>query len=260
MDLASVIGLVMAMGAFFVGYIMEGGNLVALLWHPSALIIIVGGTIGMTMAGVSMHTVKQIPKALGLAFFPSKEDAHSVVDALSQMAEKARKEGLLALQDDISRQSNPLLVRGLTMIVDGTDPDAVKETLAAQVDIEKGRIMAQAAVLEAAGGYSPTAGIVGTVMGLIVVLGNLGGSTEELGHGIAAAFAATFFGILLANAFWLPIGNKVKLYAKERAELGHMIITGLVSLQTGENPRTMREKLEVYLGVPAAPGSKGGEG
>lgn len=260
MDLATIIGLAIAFLSVGIGYLMEGGDIIALVWHPSALLIIVGGTVGMTVAGAPMATVRQMGKAIASAFFPRHEDAGAVVETLVGLAEKARKEGLLALQDDIGRLSNPLLSRGLNMIVDGTDPDAVRESLETQVALEKSRTDSQAAVLEAAGGYSPTAGIIGTVMGLIIVLGNLGGDTQALGQGIATAFAATFFGILLANAFWLPLGTKVKIYAKENAQVGHMIIVGLVSLQTGENPRTMREKLDVFLGAPttAAP-ERGGE-
>lgn len=262
MDLATVVGLVVAFLSLGVGYWLEGGDFLALIWHPSALLIILGGTMGMTVVGAPMATLRQMGRTIALAFFPRQEDAQALVNTIVGLAEKARKEGLLALQDDVARLTNPLLARGLNMIVDGTDPDAVRESLETQVNVERQRTEAQAAVLEAAGGYSPTAGIIGTVMGLIIVLGNLGSDTRALGQGIATAFSATFFGILLANVFWLPLGHKVKAYARERSVLGQMIIAGLVSLQTGENPRTMREKLEVYAGGPApgpAPAAGGGQ-
>lgn len=247
MDLAALLGILVAIVSLTVAFVIDGGQVLALIAHPSALMVVLGGTIGMTMTGFPMRRITSMHKILASAFTPKVDDAGRVVEALVAIAEKARKEGLLALQDDVSRLDNPLLSRGLTMIVDGVDPDDVRRSLEQQVSLERSQQNGQAAVLEAAGGYSPTAGIIGTVMGLILVLANLGGDMSTLGQGISTAFMATFYGVLFANVFWLPLANKIKAYAKEREELGRLIISGLVALQSGENPRSIREKLIVYL-------------
>lgn len=247
MDLAAPVGITLTFVAVVVAYLLDGGNLLTLVKHAAPFVLIPLATIGMTMASFPMKKVLRLPRILATAFFPRREDPQSAVETLVALAEKARKEGLLALQDEVPRLENPLLARGLQMIVDGSDPDVVRESLRAQVELEAAHIEGEAAVLEQAGGYSPTVGIIGTVLSLTVVLGNLGGDATSLGEGIASAFMATFYGVLLANAVWMPLANKVKVYAQERAEIGQMIIAGLVSLQTGAGGRSMRDKLAFYL-------------
>lgn len=254
MDPATGLGIALGMAAMIVAFVMDGGHLNA-LWTPSSFILIFFGTLGMTMASFPMKRFARLPAAVARAFFPRSQDPAAVVDVLARLAEKARREGLLALQDDVEQLEHPLLRRGLTMVVDGTDPQQLRENLESQVKLEQHRQEELAAILEQAGGYSPTVGIIGTVMGLVHVLSNLS-EVEKLGPLIAVAFLATFYGIFFANLIWLPMANKLKVLARHEAELGHLIIEGLASLQAGENPRWLREKLSIFV---EAPGKAAGE-
>lgn len=259
MDLATVVGIVMALGAIVAAFVMDGGSVIVLVAHPTALMLVIGGTIGMTMIGFPMSQMSKLHKIIMSGFFPPKmEPPEKLVEALVAMAEKARKEGLLALQDDVAKLDSPLLVRGLNMIVDGADPEVVRHSLEEQVAMAKGHMNGQAAILEAAGGFSPTVGIIGTVSGLLLVLGHLSEGAEKLGEGIATAFMATFYGVFFANLFWLPLGSKIKYYAKEQEHVAKMVITGLVSLQAGENPRSIKEKLEAFLHTEKPKAAKAG--
>jgi chemotaxis protein MotA len=236
---------------------MEGGSIAAFL-APSALILIFGGTIGATVIGYRSGDLKKVPGLIASAFLTKNGDPYELIDRLVRMAERARREGLLALQDDIASLNNPLLVRGVQLIVDGTDPDIVKETMEMAVELQEERELNAAGALDAAGGYAPTIGIIGTVMGLVQVLSHLGGDSSELGHSIALAFLATFWGILSANLLWLPLGSKVKQNIHYQSLISRMCIAGVTGLQTGEAPRALREKLEVFLSEQSSRGTRRG--
>lgn len=243
MDIATIGGLAIALVAIVVSVLMDGGSLGALV-HVSSFILIVGGTVGATAVGFRMPDIKKLPAAIGAAFRAKKEDPQELIERLVTMAERARREGLLALQDDVRSIDDPLLSRGLQLIVDGTDPEIVKTTMETQVEITEHKQMNLAEILSAAGGYSPTMGIIGTVIGLVQVLKNLDG---DFAGAIAMAFLATFYGVFLANILWLPLANKVRQNVAHEALIGRMYIAGVTGLQTGEAPRALREKLEVFL-------------
>ncbi len=245
MDLATITGLLIAFGALVVAVILDGGSLLS-LFKPSAFILIIGGTIGATIVGHRRGDIAQVPGLLLSAFVSRDPDPQVIIDRIVKMAEKARREGLLALQDDVQELENPLLIRGVQLMVDGTDPEIVRETMQTQVEMAEERKRTAAGFVEAAGGYAPTIGIIGTVMGLVQALGHIG-SPDELAHAIAVAFLATFWGILTANLFWLPLASKVKQNIRYQTLIGRMCITGVIGLQTGEAPRALREKLEIYL-------------
>ncbi|HYG56992.1 MAG TPA: flagellar motor protein [Symbiobacteriaceae bacterium] len=245
MDLATIIGLLIGFGALVVSVFMEGASLLD-LFKPSAFVLILGGTIGATMIGYRNGDLRRVPGLIRSAFVPLQQDPHDLIDRIVRMAEKARREGLLALQDDVASLDNPLLERGVQLIVDGTDPEIVRQTMETQVDLQEERMLNAAGILDAAGGYAPTIGIIGTVMGLVNVLGNIG-NPESLAHSISLAFLATLWGILTANLIWLPLGSKVKQNIHYETRIGRMCITGVSGLQTGEAPRALREKLEVFL-------------
>lgn len=253
-----MIGLIIGFGALIATLFIEGGTLGSMI-TPSALILILGGTVGATVIGYRTADLRTVPNLIASAFVADEKDPSTLIDRLVRMAERARREGLLALQDDVEKLENPLLQRGIQLIVDGTDPDVVRITMETQVELSEIRQLNAAGALEAAGGYAPTIGIIGTVMGLIQVLGNLA-EPEKLGHSIALAFLACFWGILTANLFWLPLASKVKQNIRVQNNIDRMCITGVVGLQTGEAPRALREKLEVYLAdeVKRAP-RRGGE-
>lgn len=259
MDLATIGGLVLAFGALVAAVFMENGSL-ASLYTPSAFLLIVGGTLGATLASYRGGDLKRVPKLMAAAFLSQRSDPHQLIDRVVNMAERARREGLLALQDDIASLKNPLLVRGVQLIVDGTDPELVQATMERSVELTQRRGLSAASFMESAGGFAPTIGIIGTVMGLVQVLGHLS-EPDTLGHNIAMAFLATFWGILTANLFWLPLANKAKQNVRYEALIGEMCIAGVTGLQTGEAPRALREKLEVYLseGPSHAPRKGGNE-
>lgn len=250
MDLATVVGLAVALASLLIAYVLEGGVLTALI-SPPAILLVVGGTIGATVIGYRQADLRKLPGIVLSAFTTRQENTHELIDRLVSMAEKARREGLLALQDDINTLDNPLLVRGIQLIVDGTDPEIVKHTMETQVELAERRRLNTAGALDAAGGYAPTIGIIGTVMGLVQVLSNLS-EPEKLAGSIALAFLATFYGVSTANVVWLPLASKVKQNIYHESTIGRMCIAGVTGLQTGEAPRALREKLEVYLSESVA--------
>lgn len=245
MDLSTVAGFAIAFVTLVATVFLEGGSLLSLL-KPSAAVLILGGTVGATVIGFRGPDLRRVPAAIISAFRERRENPSAVIDTLVNMAERARREGLLALQDDVRLIDNSLLARGLQLAVDGTDPDVVRTTMETQVEFTERSQLNAAAALEAAGGYAPTVGIIGTVMGLVQVLQNLG-NAEELGHAIALAFLATLYGIATANLFWLPLASKIKQNIYHESLIAHMYIAGVTGLQTGETPRALRERLEVYL-------------
>lgn len=245
MDLATIIGLLVGFGALIASVFLEEMSMGSLFSLP-AMLLIVGGTIGATTIGFRGGDLRKVPGLLASAFMPKQQDPQDLIERIVRMAEKARREGLLALQDDVASLDNPLLERGVQLIVDGTDPEIVRQTMENQVDLQEERMLNAASIFDAAGGYAPTIGIIGTVMGLVNALSHMG-APEELAHSISVAFLATLWGILTANLIWLPLGSKVKQNIHYDTLVGRMCITGVSGLQTGEAPRALREKLEVFL-------------
>lgn len=224
---------------------------------PSAFLIVIGGSTGATIMSHTMEELKMFPKATMMAFKPPKLDYHGMIDYLVGLADKARRNGLLSLQEDADTATNPLVKRGLTMAVDGTDPEHVADALDAMAEMEKEHLMHAAAIWDTIGGYSPTIGILGTVMGLVTIMGNLS-EPETLGAAIAVAFLATLYGVAFANLLFLPLGAKIKGAIKQEAKFNEMVIEGITGLQAGENPRNLREKLSVYAPHSSGKKAKGG--
>jgi chemotaxis protein MotA len=245
-DSSTVLGLALGFGGILVGYLLEGGSPGGLVGF-SALIIIITGTLGALMTSFGIKEILSIIPLLKDAMTSSKGPTKETVVELVSFAEKARREGLLALEDDIEHLPDPFLQKGIRMVVDGVDPDIVRNTLENDVYLYEQRRKEEAAIFDTAGGFSPTMGIIGTVMGLVLVLANLGGDARALGHSIATAFIATLYGIGLANLFWLPVGNKLKLKMKKDILEMECIMTGLQSLQSGDNPALIKDRLVSYL-------------
>lgn len=251
LDLATVGGLIFALVALVAGAALEHVTLSSLL-GPSAFLIVIGGTIGATIVSHTVEDLKMVPRGLKLSFVPPRLDYHGMIDLLVGLSEKARRNGLLSLQEDADEATNPVVQRGLTMAVDGADPEAVVEVMQAMSEQHANELLRGAAVFETAGGFAPTLGIMGTVMGLITIMGNLS-DPDTLGPAIAVAFLATLYGLGSANLFFLPVGNKIKGIAGQQRHFNEMIIVGIEGIQAGENPRNLREKLSIYL-----PSSTGG--
>lgn len=245
MDPATGIGVGLGLVVIFTVQILEGGSPMTLLLLPPMLLVF-GGTFFVSMAGGTMTDLKAAMAAFVKAFTSGAPSAVDVVPVIVSLADKARKEGLLALEESLKDVEDPFLVQGLTMAVDGTDPEEMREILEGQVAAKKAHAKQAAKFWADSGAYAPTIGIVGTVMGLVHVLENLS-EPEKLGHMIAAAFIATLWGVLSANVFWLPIAARIKRLAELEAARDEVVVEGVLAIQSGSNPRVVAQKLRSLL-------------
>lgn len=249
MDFSSVGGLGLALIGLYVCLTMEHMHLSALV-APSAFAIIFGGTIGATVLNHKMEEIKKVGVMMKLAFTEVKFEPTALIEVIVSLAEKARREGVISLEEDIEQLSDTFLKNGLQLVVDGTAPEVTKSIMETQLEIIDDRHNHLGAVWTTAGGYAPTMGIIGTVMGVVHVLGGLeesGGDVNKLAGGIALAFIATFYGIFSANVFFLPVGGKLK--SKHEAEMLYrrMTIDGIIAIEHGENPAIVKIRLLAYL-------------
>lgn len=245
MDLTTILGIALGLLALVGGFLLDGGHISGLLVF-SAAIIVFGGTIGAVVVSFPKSQLKQIPKALRLAFREKKTDPEALIAELVDMAMVARREGVLALEDRAQQHPDAFLRDGLQMVVDGTDPDQLRQILEVEIDAKEKRYSGYAKIFEAAGGYAPTMGIIGTVMGLIHVLSNLS-EPETLAGAIAVAFSATLYGVASANVIYLPVANKIKVRGEEHVAEMEMMLEGMLALQAGENPQLIQKKLTSFL-------------
>jgi len=235
----------MGVGAVFGGAALEGLHMTALI-QPTAAIIVLGGTFGATFASFPMKTVLTGFKDVGKALFPPKVELEGIIKEIIGYAAKARKNGLISLEQDAQKIKDPFTKKGITLVVDGIDPQKLRETLEIEMETFEEHAKGSAEVFEAAGGFAPTIGIIGAVLGLIHVMNNLSDSSK-LGAGIAVAFVATIYGLMTANIFCIPIGTKLKHRLKEDMLQKQMILEGLIAIQNGENPHFIEQKLKSFL-------------
>lgn len=245
MDLSTIIGLITGFGGLILGFTLEGGALSG-LWGPSAFIIVFGGTIGATMISFPFDQLKRLPILFKELFQNKSIDDSEMINILADLADKARRDGLLILEQEVEKIDNPLLKKGLGLVVDGIDGETIKDILAREIYLFDMKVKEGAEIFQAAGGFGPTMGIIGTVMGLISVLGNLS-DADKLGASIAVAFIATLYGVASANILWLPFATKLKVKGKKEKMINEIIVEGLLSIQAGENPRVLREKLNSIM-------------
>jgi chemotaxis protein MotA len=245
MDLATPVGVGGAIAVIVVANVMEGGNPASLLLIPP-MILVWGGTILISVAGGTMADAKAIFPSLKKAMTGTAESSADVVPVVVSLADKARKEGLLALEDSLKTIEDPFLVKGVTMAVDGTDPEEMREILDGEVTAKRSAVKQSAKFFADAGAYAPTIGIIGTVMGLVHVLENLA-EPEKLGHLIAGAFIATLWGVMSANVFFLPVASRLKRLGELEAKRMELTIEGILAIQAGANPRTIALKLNSLL-------------
>jgi chemotaxis protein MotA len=245
MDILSVIGVLIGIGALLLGNFLEGADLNSLVNGP-AFIIVFGGTIGATLLQFPPHIFVRSLK-LGLwVFFPKKKDLTAEIDKIVEWSHLARKLGLLGLEDEIASEPDLFIKKGLQLLVDGNEPEDIRNTLELEINSREDVDLQGAKMLEAMGGYAPTIGMLAAVMGLIHVLENLS-DPKMLGAGIATAFVATVYGVGSANLFFLPMANKVKTYVYASSQAKEMIAEGLIAISQGENPRNIKLKLSAYL-------------
>lgn len=245
MDPALSIGVGGALVAIFGAMIMEGSSPMAIILIPSLLLVFVG-TFAAGIGGGVMRDAKAFPKNLIRAFTAKVVAPDKLVETLVHFADRARREGILALEDEISQVDDPFLRRGLSMAIDGIDPEEVAEILGSEVDTKRAAGKQAAKLFESMGGYAPTIGIIGTVLGLIHVLGNLSEPTK-LGGEIASAFVATLWGVLSANVFWLPMASRLKRVNEIECDHMDLAIEGIIAIQAGSNPRLIAQKLQSLL-------------
>jgi chemotaxis protein MotA len=245
MDPASLIGIGLAFTAIFVSMILEGTPITAIIL-PAPLLLVFVGTTGVGMASGMMGDATGMITQIKKAFLAKSSKPDALVDAMVTLAEKARREGLLALEDAIKGVDDPFLKRGLQLAIDGTDSEELREILEAEVDAKRKADKAGAKIFADMGGYAPTIGIIGTVVGLVHVLANLS-NPAALGELIAAAFVATLWGILSANVIFLPIGNRLKRLSEVECGQMELVIAGIINIQAGANPRLVAQKLRSLL-------------
>ena len=245
MDILSIIGLIVCVGAVLGGQVLEGGHLDTIM-NSVALLIVLGGTLGAVMLQTPLDTFIQSLKMLVWVIKPPHSSAAQTLDKILEWNQIARKEGLIVLESIAMDEKDIFTQKGLQLISDGAEPEVIREVLETDLDIQEANAIQAAKVFEAMGGYSPTIGIIGAVLGLIHVMGNLA-DPSSLGSGIAVAFIATIYGVGLANLLFLPIGNKLKTLVGRVSTNQMMLIEGLVGVANGDNPRNIESRLQAYL-------------
>jgi chemotaxis protein MotA len=252
MDPGTLAGIGLAFAAIFASMILEGGSPTSILLIPP-MVLVFGGTLGAAMAGGMLKDFLGIVGSFQRVFLGKAPPSDTLVDDIVKLAEKARREGLLALEDAMKEVENGFLKKGLQLAIDGTDSDELRDILEAEVDAKRKADKSAAKLFESMGGYSPTIGIIGTVIGLVHVLENLS-DPSKLGHLIAGAFVATLWGVLTANVMWLPMANKLKRLSEIECGQMELVIAGIINIQAGANPRLVAQKLRSLL--PPTPEKK----
>lgn len=245
MDVLSILGLLLGVTAILLGQHLEGGHLSTLLNGP-AMLIVMGGTIGAVMVQTPLNTFLRALRMIIWAFLPPRIYFSETIQQIIAWSRTARREGLLGLENIDFEDIDEFAQKGLQLLVDGSEPESIRKVLDIEIDSREKFDQQGAKVFESMGGYSPTIGIIGAVLGLIQVMGNLS-DPARLGDGIAVAFVATIYGVGAANLIFLPIANKLKTYAMEFSLHRELILEGIVSIAEGENPRNIEAKLLGYL-------------
>ncbi|MFJ4348168.1 flagellar motor protein [Pseudomonas sp. NPDC089401] len=245
MDVLSLIGLILAFVAIVGGNFLEGGHVGALLNGPAGLIVL-GGTLAAALLQSPLSAFKRALQILRWIFFPPRVDLAGGIDRVVNWSLVARKEGLLGLEGVADAEPDPYARKGLQLLVDGAEPESIRSILEVDFLTQESRDIQAAKVFESMGGYAPTIGIIGAVMGLIHVMGNLA-DPSQLGNGIAVAFVATIYGVASANLILLPVANKLKAIVMRQSRYREMLLEGLLSIAEGENPRSIELKLQGFM-------------
>lgn len=244
MDILSLVGVFLALFALIGGSILKGAGVSSLL-NPAAFVIVVIGTTASILLQTPLKVFMRAVRMLPWAFKPPSIDYNGTIEKITEWSNVARKQGLLGLEPTIQAETDEFTRRGLQFLVDGVEPEALRETLEMEMDAREERETAAARVFEGMGIYAPTLGIIGAVLGLIAVMKNLA-DPSKLGHGIAAAFTATIYGIGLANLFFLPLASKLKGIIKGQSTQRIMLVEGFIAIAQGENPRNIEARLRGF--------------
>ncbi|SDQ19921.1 motility protein A [Quadrisphaera sp. DSM 44207] len=241
MDPATIIGIGLALGGILLAIILEGSSPMSVIL-PAPMVLVIVGTLGAALAGSRMADMGAVVQALIKAFTGKAVKPGATIDVVVSLAERARREGLLALEDAAKDVEDQFLRDGLQAAIDGTDPEDLREMLLAKIEVKKGTDKVGAKFFNDAGGFAPTVGIIGTVVSLVHVLENLS-EPDKLGHMIAAAFVATLWGLLAANIICLPIANRLKRLSETECAQMELVVEGLMAVQAGANPRLVAQRL-----------------
>lgn len=244
-DIMTILGLVFGLGAILVGNILEGGHTESLMIF-TAFFIVFGGTLGAVMVQTPLQVFIQSIKRIQWMVKPPHIDSEAMIEKIVAWSQVARKEGLLSLQRIAEEESDNFSKGGLQMLADGNEPEAIRKALEVELTMNENKDLQACKVFEGFGGYAPTIGIIGAVMGLIHVMNNLA-DPSALGPGIAVAFVATIYGVGLANLIFLPMANKLKSIVSAQSQYREMVVDGLVSIAEGENPHNIKAKLQGYI-------------
>ena len=253
-DVATLCGLGLAFGGIVGGLILEGGTIAEVL-QPTAAMIVFGGTIGAVMVATPLRVVLAAVRELFSVFFEKQQDPEAVIEQIIGFATKARKNGIVSLEEEAEAVEDRFLRKALTLAVDGTELQEIRKMMELEIVLEEQRAEARAKVFEQAGGYAPTIGIIGAVMGLIQVMKHLA-NIDEVGKGIAVAFVATIYGVGSANIFFIPSANKIRARAHAASQLRELMLEGIAGIVEGLNPKLIRSKLEAYVQAGQAPAGK----
>lgn len=245
MDILTLLGVAVALGAILGGNILEGGHTDSLM-QLTAFVIVFGGTVGALMIQSQLSVFLRAMKLTAWLLTPPKLAADEAIEKIVGWSNIARKEGLLGLETVTETEEDAFARKGLQLLVDGSEPETIRGILEVELSTKEHTDTQAAKVWEAMGGYAPTVGILGAVMGLIHVMNNLA-DPSKLGSGIAVAFVATIYGVGLANLFFLPMANKLKAIIHDHSQFREMVIEGIISIAEGENPRNIESKLQGYL-------------
>ncbi|WNL47279.1 flagellar motor protein [Dyella sp. BiH032] len=246
MDLVSIIGTILAFVVVILGTILKGSSVEA-LWNPAAFVIVFCGTIAALLVQTQGKVLKHAIGMLPMIYKPPQHQPNDLISRVIGWSEISRRQGLLGLEPQIDSEQDPFVRKGLQLLVDGSEPEQIRGVLEVEQDTREHADLAGAKVFEQAGIYSPTMGIIGAVMGLMAVMQNLA-DPSKLGHGIAAAFVATIYGVALANLLMLPMSARLKGMIHKQGKMREIIIEGLVSIARGDNPRQIESRLQGYLG------------
>ena len=246
MDKISVLGLVLGIVAIVGGQVLEGGH-IGSLSQPTALLIVLGGTMGAVMLQSPYATFVRGMRMVRWVWYPPSVDYLQLIRQIAGWSQLSRREGLLALEGAMGQLKDEFARKGLQLLVDGAEPERLREVLEVDINTYEQELKMSARIWEAAGGYSPTIGILGAVLGLIHVMENLS-DPSKLGAGIAVAFVATIYGVGLANLVFLPMSNKLKAHINRLIVQREMIVDGLVGIANGDNPRIIESRLKSYAG------------
>ena len=245
MDMVSIIGTILGFLVIIIGTVLKGST-VSALWNPAAFVIVFFGTLAAVLVQNQGKVLKHALSMMRMVYRPPQHRPSDLISRIVGWSEISRRQGLLGLEPQIEAETDPFVSKGLQLLVDGGEPDAIRSVMEVDLDTREAIDLAGAKVYENAGIYSPTLGIIGAVMGLMAVMQNLA-DPSKLGHGIAAAFVATIYGVALANLFMLPMSARLKGLISKQSQMREILIEGLVSIAQGDNPRQIESRLQGYV-------------